>query len=330
MAQPLGDSDYIELMVKAAELYYELGLTQEEVAAHLAVSRPTVSRLLRQAREQDIVRITIVNPKSRAVELERSLVEQWGLHDAVVVPTTIARGELLLQRLGEAGACYLERHLPHGATLGIGLGRTVYKLVHALDCISPSPKVVPLCGGTVFSESAYHVNEIARIAAKRLHGWCYYLHAPAEASSRKVYEALLADTGVAEVLRMWDELNWAVVGVGSAEHAESPEFRAYVERTANTGAQPVADLCHRLVDADGRTCTEPTESNIIAVTIDQLRRAERVVAVAGGPQKVRAIVAALRTGAIDVLLTDETTALGLIRAADQAAAGDSDDAAHEQ
>ncbi len=63
MAQPLGDSDYIELMVKAAELYYELGLTQEEVAAHLAVSRPTVSRLLRQAREQDIVRITIVNPK---------------------------------------------------------------------------------------------------------------------------------------------------------------------------------------------------------------------------------------------------------------------------
>lgn len=211
--------------------------------------------------------------------------------------------------------------------MGIGLGRTVYKLVHALDCISPSPKVVPLCGGTVFSESAYHVNEIARIAAKRLHGWCYYLHAPAEASSRQVYEVLLADTGVAEVVRMWDELDWAVIGIGSAEHAESPEFRASVERAASSGERPVADLCHRLVDADGRPCLSPHESNIIAVTVEQLRKTKRVVAVAGGPHKVRAIVAALRTGAVDVLLTDETTAKGLIRAAEQAAATGSDEGA---
>src|SRR5690606_40612868 len=70
MGQPLEESDHISQMVRAAELYYELGLTQEEVAAHMAVSRPTVSRLLRQAREQDIVRITVVNPRSRAKRSE--------------------------------------------------------------------------------------------------------------------------------------------------------------------------------------------------------------------------------------------------------------------
>ncbi len=316
MVQPLEEADHINLMVRAAELYYELGLTQEEVAAHMAVSRPTVSRLLRQAREQDIVRITVVNPRSRAKSLERRLVEKWGLHDAVVVPTTVKRGELLLQRLGEAGARYLERHLPPGVHLGIGLGRTVYQLVHSLERISPAPKVVPLCGGTVFAESAYHVNEIARMAAQRLNGYCYYLHAPAESSSRQVYEALMADTGVAEVIALWDRLDWAVVGIGSAQHAETPEFQAYVQRTASTGVQPVADICHNLVDVRGKPCAPPHEVHVIAVDIEQLRRTERVIAVAGGQHKVRAIQAALRTGAIDVLLTDEPTAVGLLQSPD--------------
>lgn len=320
MVRPL-DDDRIDLLVKVAELYYELGMTQEEVAAHLALSRPTVSRLLREARERNIVRITVVNPKSRSGELERDLVERWNLHDAVVVATTMTRGDLLIRRLGEAGARYLERHLPPRANLGIGLGRTVYQLVYSLEGVGPAPHVVPLCGGTVFSESAYHVNEIARIAAKRLNGRCTYLHAPAEASSRQVYEALLGDEGVAAVMRIWDRLDWAVVGIGAAEYAESPEFRAYVERAVRAGAQPVADLCHRLVDAEGRPCSGPDECCTIAVTIEQLRKAKRVLAVAGGPHKVRAIQAALRTGAIDVLLTDEATALALLRAADRPGGG---------
>lgn len=316
MVQSVEEADHISLMVRAAELYYELGLTQEQVASHLAVSRPTVSRLLRQAREQDIVRITVVNPKSRARTLERRLVEQWGLHDALVVPTTVTRGKLLLQKLGEAGARYLERRLPSGVHLGIGLGRTVYQLVHSLDGVSPNPKVVPLCGGTVFSESAYHVNEIARIAAQHLHGFCYYLHAPAEASNAQVYEALMADASVSEVIRLWDRLDWAVVGIGSAQHAETPEFRAYVQRMMSDGIRPVADICHTLIDPDGKPCPPPHDSYVIAVSLEQLRKAERVVAVAGGPHKADAIQAALRTGVIDVLLTDEATAVAVLTSAD--------------
>lgn len=317
MAQPPEESRQVDLLVKAAELYYEFGMTQEEVAAHLNVSRPTVSRLLRQARERGIVRIAVVNPKSRAGELERRLVETFGLHDALVV-ATLTTGDLLIRRLGEAGARYVERHLPPGATLGTGLGRTVYRLVYSLEETRAAPHVVPLCGGTAFAEPAYHVNEIARMAAKRLDGRCTYLHAPAEASSRQVYEALLVDRGVAEVMAAWERLDWAVVGIGAAEYPQSPEFRAYVERAVRAGAEPVADLCHRLIDAEGRPCAGDAEGCTIAVTIEQLRRAKRVVAVAGGPHKVRAILAALRTGAIDVLVTDEETAMGLLRAGNAA------------
>lgn len=305
------DPQHLDMIVQAAELYYELGLIQADIARRLNVSRPTVSRLLQQAREHDIVRITVVNPRSRSDELQRRLIEQWSLQDAVVVPTTVGKGQLLVRKLGEVGAQYVERRLPAGHTVGIGLGQTVYNLVHALEGPQLAPQIVPLSGGTVYSESAYHVNELARVAAQKLGGFCHFLHAPAEASSEHVYKALLNDRSVADVIRLWDRLDWAVIGIGSAGHAETPEFRAFVEQAVEAGTEPVADVCQTLVDATGAPCPSDTAERLIAVGLEQLRNTPTVVAVAGGTHKVAAIRAALRTRAIDVLITDEPTAVAL-------------------
>lgn len=312
-AFPAGvEPDQLDMMVQAAELYYELGLIQEEIARRLNVSRPTVSRLLQQAREHDIVRITVVNPRSRADELQRRLIESWSLRDAVVVPTTVGKGRLLVRKLGEVGAQYVEQRLTPGRRLGLGLGQTVYSLVHALEGIQSGPHVVPLCGGTVFAESAYHVNELARVAAQKLGGFCHFLHAPATASSEAVYEALINDKSVADVIRLWDELDWAVIGIGSARHAETPEFRKFVDEAVAAGHVPVADICQTLVDASGRACPSPGAERLIAVRLEQLRRTPTVVAVAGGVHKADAIRAALGTGAVDVLITDEPTAVAML------------------
>ncbi len=302
-------------MVQAAELYYELGLIQEEIARRLNVSRPTVSRLLQQAREHDIVRITVVNPRSRADDLQRQLAAHWSLREAVVVPTTVDKGDLLVRKLGEVGARYVERRLTPGRHVGIGLGQTMYSLVHALEGIQSGPHIVPLSGGTVFSESAYHVNELARVAAQKLGGFCHFLHAPAEASSDHVYRALLNDRSVADVIRLWDRLDWAIIGIGSAQHAETPEFRAFVEQAVRAGSQPVADVCQTLVDRHGRPCPSESAKRLIAVNLAQLRNTPTVVAVAGGVHKVDAIRAGLHTGVIDVLITDEPTAVALLAAA---------------
>jgi deoxyribonucleoside regulator len=46
-------------MSQAARLYYQDDLNQRQVANELGVSRPTVSRLLTQARREGIVQISI-------------------------------------------------------------------------------------------------------------------------------------------------------------------------------------------------------------------------------------------------------------------------------
>ena len=56
------DPDEMEPLVTAAIMYYQAHRSQEQIARHLGVSRPTVSRLLARARQLGIVRIEILPP----------------------------------------------------------------------------------------------------------------------------------------------------------------------------------------------------------------------------------------------------------------------------
>ena len=49
----------LNLMVKAAYDYYNVGLSQSEISERLGISVPTVSRLLKKARDKHIVEFYI-------------------------------------------------------------------------------------------------------------------------------------------------------------------------------------------------------------------------------------------------------------------------------
>lgn len=56
--------DELRLLTKASKLYYEQGYTQQAIADYLRISRPKVSRLLQQARDEGIVNITVLSPQA--------------------------------------------------------------------------------------------------------------------------------------------------------------------------------------------------------------------------------------------------------------------------
>ena len=106
-------------MLRAAQLYYRLNLTQDQVGERLGVSRFKVGRLLDRALRESAVRIEIVHPAARLVELEDALVERFGLRGAVVVdvPATgsAADDELLArERVAAAAAAHLAALRPDG------------------------------------------------------------------------------------------------------------------------------------------------------------------------------------------------------------------------
>src|SRR5688572_26837061 len=89
-----GGRGVADLKVKAAWLYYVEGLTQEQIARHLNISRLKVLRMLAACNEEGIVRISIEGETSSQVKLERNLEARYGLEEAVVVPSPTDEGSL--------------------------------------------------------------------------------------------------------------------------------------------------------------------------------------------------------------------------------------------
>ncbi len=64
-------SDEMRLMIRASLLYYEEGMTQNQIAKTLGVSRVKVTRLIAKAKSLGIVEIRINQPPDYFVELEQ-------------------------------------------------------------------------------------------------------------------------------------------------------------------------------------------------------------------------------------------------------------------
>ena len=111
----------------------------------------------------------------------------------------------------------------------------------------------------------------------------------------------------------YDALISPLVGIGDlhpqtsgfvrAGVAESAQLRAYREAGA------IGDMAWQIFDGAGRLFPCELNQRIIGVTLDELSALPQTIAVAAGSRKAAAIVGALRSGAIDVLCTDEETAV---------------------
>src|SRR5258707_8238545 len=131
-------------MVQCLELYYKQGRSQKDIAVALGVSAATVSRLLKRAMDDGLVRVELDLPRTE--ELETGLVQMYGLREAVVVASG-GRGDLRAE-LGAAAAAYFEKVAENGRRIGLSGGLPPYHTYHSLDegPFRESPSY-PLSGG---------------------------------------------------------------------------------------------------------------------------------------------------------------------------------------
>ncbi|MBE3597551.1 MAG: sugar-binding transcriptional regulator [Limnochordaceae bacterium] len=311
MQDERGDAE--DFLMRVAWLYYEENLTQADIAEALGVSRSTVVRALGEARERGLVRIELVHPLFNVCTVERQLKTSFGLQDAVVVPAPPEYTESNLWRaLGRAGALYLRRHLRDGTVLGTAWGATLFHVArNAGGRKLRDFSVVMLLGGHTAAMQSMNPSEIARLMAEAYGGTCYPLYVPAVVSSSAIRDALLSDHGIRTNLELAKSVQIALVGIGSTSD-DSSVVRSGVVSPEQVSLLrlrgAVGDICYRYFDLDGRPVRSELDDRVIGIDLEDLTRIPRVVAVAGGPKKVRSILGALRGGFVDVLITDDTTA----------------------
>lgn len=305
------------LLSKVSTLYHLRGHTQQEIADRLHISRPKVSRLLQEAEEQNIVRITVSPPTGLHLELEGELEARFGLTEAVVVSADAGSGETLNRQIGSGASAYLARTLQPGEAIGLGWGTTLDAMVQAMHPMSTEGiRVVQTLGGVGPPEAGAYAAGLVRRLAELLGAAAVLLPAPGVVGTVSARNVLRSDPHVQMALQQYDHLDVVLMGIGCPQ--ASPLLRDYLPpgayaELAHTGA--VGHIALRFFDANGSLVRTSLDERTLSITAEQLRNTKRMVAAAGGPTKVNAILAALRGQFVDVLITDQTTAAALMERA---------------
>jgi DNA-binding transcriptional regulator LsrR (DeoR family) len=306
------------LLYRIAHAYYEDGLTQAECAKRFGLSRPSVSRQLKRARENGIITITLTPPPRSAAHLERALELAYGLQEVVLVAVTDPDDHArTVRELGPFAAEALLRCVSGDEVIATAWGSSILAMVEALPYRSwPNVTIVQMLGGLGPVEAVEHSAVLTQHIAQKLGAGLRLLPAPGIVATREMAQALRSDGQVATVLETAAQADIMVVGLGV------PSPQSLLLRTGTILSQKdldtledacaVGDIALRYLDVDGATLQLELNDRLIGISIEQIRRSPRVIGIAGGTTKKNIIRAALRGGILDVLVTDVGTAEALL------------------
>ncbi|MEM8571516.1 MAG: sugar-binding transcriptional regulator [Pseudomonadota bacterium] len=309
----------LRMIARVAQMYHLEGLRQADIAQHLRISQATVSRMLKRAQEEEIVRTTVVSPSGTYAELEAGLRAEFGLGEVIVVECTEDRDGAIMARIGEAAAHFLEATLQAGEVIGVSSwSETILKMVENIHPMKngKATHVVQTLGGMGDPTVQIHANQLTTRLAKLTGAEANLLSAPGVAQSREAKLVMVSDPFVRATMDLFGKITLAIVGIGSIEPsrmlARSGNIFTSRELAEVAEAGGVGDMSLRFFDADGKTVKTPLDDRVIGMPLEDLARIDRVIALAGGQSKTNAIRSALRTGVIDILVTDKFTAQRLI------------------
>lgn len=311
------DTTQHELLANVAAMYYQQEMTQNEIATALDLSRVKIYRLLKEARETQIVRILIDWPIKRSTELEHQLAQRFGLERALVLQTGATDSALLLRQIAQLAARYLETALVDHSTMAICFGSTTYEVISAIRTdFQANVKVMQATGSLSHALKEFDSSALTRQLAQKLGGEALYLSSPLLADNAEAAAVIREQAVVGRTLEQVRRADIALVGIGDLDPAtsgfvragvaESEQLRAYRESGA------IGDMAWQIFDSAGQLYSCALNQRIIGVTLDELRALPQTVAVAVGLNKAAAIRGALQTGAVNVLCTDEDTAVRVL------------------
>lgn len=295
------------------------GLTQSEAAERFGISRVRVNKALSEARRRGILRVNIDSVYAAAAELEWTLERRFRLRQVCVVPSPENAGAVTPLVGAGLGAllCTLLAN-PAIKTFGMSWGNTLNRATRHMQPINrPDLEIVSVMGG-ISRGSDVNCYEITTRLADLCNAAHSFFIAPLYAGSRESRDLFLAQDVIAEQLDRVRSCEALALATGDLQSSllVRDALPRDVRREELQAAGGVGDITGYVLDAQGALIDHPLNDRVVGMTLDDLARVPNVILAAGGAHKVPVMLAALRRGIVDTLVTDENTARGLMAAAD--------------
>ena len=295
---------------RVAELYYMQNLTQQEISKIIGISRPTVSRLLEDAKKLGIVEIKIDSSINIDNEISRRLRKKLGLKDVIVVDTYEDDYEKSLNKVGQAASEFFMSMLRPGISIGISWGKSIRSLVNNLDKIYlENVNIYQLVGG--LNGEDYDSTKIAFEMASKFNVSPNIINAPAILENEQLATSLMKMPNIMKTIEEGKNVDMCVMGVGSFEEYETSlqrsgyinndEKKSLIEKGAS------AHILSRVIDKDGNEITEFNKRSI-SIPLDSLKNKELSICIGVTKQKAKAILSVIKGKYANVIIIDKCCA----------------------
>lgn len=300
---------------RAGWLYYVAGNNQEEIATKMGISRQSAQRLVSAAISERLIKVRLDHPIAKCMELADQLRQCFDLNFVEVVPTDPGNPESTAG-VAAAGASEIEKRLSatDPIVMAIGTGRTLKAAIDQLapmDC--PQHTIVSLTGNIAPDGSASFYNVIFNMA-DMVKARAFPMPLPVIAASGGERALLHAQASVTPTLALAAKADITFVGIGDLGPQAPLQADGFItshelEKLQAAGA--VGEIVGWAFDAEGNLIKGLTNARVASAPLPSAKTSD-VIAIAAGARKVNAILAALRSGLINGLVTDEATAEKLI------------------
>lgn len=307
--ESMNDTEKWYLLSSVANLYYNSDLTQNQIAERFYTSRSKISRMLKEARELGIVEIKIREPWENNQILEKKLVELFPIRHARVISVRERNLSLVLQKLGEAAAYYLDSVVNSDTILGVSWGNTVYHTVRSIKTTKNLPlTVVPIMGGIGVNNPQRDSLDFSKELADAYGGKYHYIYAPLFVKTKTLRDSLIQEDNIREVLEIARSANVVLTSVGSMVYKTWKDYVSTdtLMKLEKKGA--VGHIGGHFFDRNGREIPSELTDRLIGIGMEDFRKAEEVICVAGMEEKAEAMLGVLQSGCVTTLITDEFAA----------------------
>ncbi|EJE99135.1 sugar-binding transcriptional regulator [Liquorilactobacillus mali] len=307
----------IERLVQVSEMYYTQKYSQNQISEKLHIHRTEISRLLKKARQIGIVKITVAPPTSRINDdLANFMCKNFNLGQAIIVPTEENSDyQDDLESLSVYTNNLLNEFIKDNCVIGLSWGETIKKVI-ANFFLSKKVKnvsIVPLIGSPMgkleISCQANHL--VHQMCDKIPNSKLFSLDTPVFLNSEKFMHEILSTETNRNSVRLWEKVNIALVGIGSAKMVDNYNWRTfYKKEDGDEGIYKdsmVGDVLSQSFSIDGDEYRE-VYPNLVGASLSQLRKMNTVIGVAVGESKAEAIFGGLRANLFDILVTTDKVA----------------------
>ena len=308
-----------DLYTKIAFLYYQMHLTQDEIAKRLNLTRQKVNQIIGGLQDMGIVSIHIQGFERDTIAIESRFEQAFGLNEVTIVPD-MGSDKFNFQKVVVIAAQYFDRIIKNGDNIGVSWGETLSEVVANMSYQRKNKcRVLQLIGAQNIVNDGLRSDELARELANRLNCPATMLYAPVTLQHAETKKWLMKERAIRYSFDEIQQCNMAIVGIGDLKKHSTMYKIGYLEEkdlTRLRGEGFCGDVCMNPVRLDGSYEDCYFKDRLMNTDIDTLKKIENVVAVACGKHKAEAVLGVIRSGCIKVLIIDEPLANRIMELAD--------------